>query len=138
VRVEDADGNPVAGAEVEVRDASGAIVSTFTTGSSGFGPASIDPDRSQGRAQRWEGEPVIPWPRLTEYVIDGGGRRQDMTPHTVTVETSGQIGCQTFAWDGMPDESLGSASPFARYQTAVVRLGSSCEATALHPVTPSR
>jgi len=138
VRVEDADGNPVAGAEVEVRDASGAIVSTFTTGSSGFGPASIDPDRSQGRAQLWEGEPVIPWPRLTEYVIDGGGRRQDMTPHTVTVETSGQIGCQTFAWDGMPDESLGSASPFARYQTAVVRLGSSCEATALHPVTPSR
>lgn len=129
VRVEDPDGQPVSGAEVEVRDGAGAVTAAFTTGTSGEGPSSADPGRPQGRTLLEDGGPVPTWPRFTEYTIDGRGRRQDLTPHTIEAEASGDVACVTYAWDGIPGKASGSQSQDGRYQVAVVRLGTRCSAT---------
>jgi len=126
VRVEDSEGLTMADAEVTVWDSAGATQETFTTGASGYGPATADPARSQGLGHLEDGGPVPSWRRFTEFTVDGWGRRLESTPHTVQAEVAGQAGCAVYSWDGVTGKTLGSQSPDGRYQTAVVQLGATC------------
>lgn len=136
VRVEDSHGDPVAGADVEIRDRTGALAGRFSTGPAGVAPSSADPDRSQGLSPNEEGGPVAAWPRFTEFLVDGRGRRHDLTPHSIAVDAVGRTGCGVYAWDGVPGKTSGSQSPDGRYEVAVVRLGTSCATLAFPGMSP--
>ena len=136
VRVEDSDRRAMPDVEVTVRDAAGASLETFTTGATGFGPATADPARSQGLGSLEVGGPVPCWHRFTEFTVDGRGRRVESTPHTVQAEVSGQAGCVIYSWDGVPGKSLGSQSPDGRYQIAVIQLGTTCSTVTSSVVSP--
>jgi hypothetical protein len=123
IHVEDSDGQAIPGAEVTVRDATGATLVTFTAGASGYGPSTADPGRSQGLSPFEDGGPVAPWPRFTEFTVDARGRRVELTPHALLAEAAGETGCAVYSWDGVPGKTIGSQSPDGRYQIAVVQIG---------------
>lgn len=126
VRVEDADGAPVEGAAVQVRDASGLAAGSFVTGPGGFAAPEADPARPQGRVPMEEGGPTPPWPRFTEYAVDAAGGVVRATPHRIVARKDGSSGTAIFSWDGVASDAGAPSGPGGRYQIARVRLGTGC------------
>jgi len=119
VRVALSDGSAAAGAAVDLTDALGTPVASVITGSDGVAPSGCDPTRPMGRLSEEEGGPTPQWLRITEYIVDRGGNRADLTPHHISVQGDGLSGNATYEWKGCGAPQCES---LRRYQIAGVTL----------------
>ena len=122
VRVEVSNLEPVSLLDVKIRDKTGVLVLESWTNDDGVAPPDIDTLRPQGLRSWEQGGPISPWPRFTEYVIDGKGQRVDRTPHHIVVGAGRVRGHAKYGWDGIPSEP-GSSAIEGRYQEALVPVG---------------
>lgn len=122
IRVEDLSGSGVQDATVEVRDARGRLAGPFTSGSEGYAPGDVDPNRTEGLVDGEPSGPLPSWPRFTEYVVDGNGSRADLTPHHITAHSPAGMGRSIYSWDAVENDPLSFRIVDGRYQTAKVVL----------------